>query len=157
MPKKLRDRLEKKTGRHASQVVNRWRFEKRGDRYEVDVFNEARGKWALVAVVMGTTEIPAEALAGYVVQVLNEKQEHGVVLDEAVQALQSVLDEGVTYATEMEAEHAIRRLKQQGAVLQQLLQVLDMVVAQGITATTKREAQRTLADLKDYKIAADHF
>lgn len=157
MPKKLSDRLEKKTGRYALQVVNRWRFEKRDGRYEIDVFSESGGKWTPAAVMMGTSGVSGEALAAYVVGVLNEKQQQSVVLDEAVHALQTILQEGVTWATEVEADHAIRRLKEQGAVMREVQDVLDLVVDRGITAETKEKAQRTLAGLKNCKIIADQF
>jgi hypothetical protein len=157
MPRKLSDKLEKKTGRHAWEVVNRWRFEKRGGRCEIDVFGEARGKWARAAVVVGAPGMRAEALAGYVVEVLNEKQQQSVALNEAVYALETILEEGVTWATEIEADSAVERLKEQTALLREVQEVLDLVVAEGVTASTKARAQQTLAGLKNCRIIPDQF
>ena len=84
----------KENGGHPADVVNRWRFQKRNERYEIEVFVEARGRWEPFAVTMEGTGIAAEALAGYVVDVLNEKQQQKIAVDDARRALETLLEEG---------------------------------------------------------------
>ena len=157
MPKKLHARLEKKTERHTVEVVNRWRFQKRKERYEIEVFVEARGRWEPFAVAMDGTGIAAEALTGYVVDALNEKQQQKIAVDEAVRAMEMLLDEGLTWATEIEADHATRRLREQSAALRQMLDALDRVMEQGVTAETKQEAARAIASLRQQKSIENQF
>ena len=157
MTKKLRVQLEQTTGGHPADAANRWRLQKRKERYEIEVFVEARGRWEPFAVAMDGTGIAAEALTGYVVDVLNEKPQQKNAVNEAVRALEALLEEGLTWATEMDADHASRRLKEESAAVRKMLDALDRVMEQGVTPETKLEAARAITGLKQHKNIENQF
>ena len=157
MPKKLSARLEKKISLRAYRGTPRWRFDKRGDKFEIDVFAEEQREWLPVAMIKDAVGIEAGALAEYVVSVLNEKQQEAVMLSTALHALKSVLEEGFTFSTEQEIDHAISEVKSQCAVLRDVLKVLELVAGNGLTAETRHEASQTMTSLKNYRIVANQF
>ena len=157
MPKKLSAKLEKKISLRAYQGTPRWRFDKRGEKLEIDVFAEERREWLPVATVRGGVGIEAGALAEYVVSVLNEKQREAVILSTALHALKSVLEEGLTFSTEQEIDHAISEVKTQCSALGNVLKVLEHVAQDGLTAETRQEAKQTVTDLSNCRIVANQF
>jgi hypothetical protein len=155
MAKALRQKLERKNRAHTAGAVHRWRFEQQGGRYVIEIFEDAEG-WASVAVVTGTAGLRAEALAGYMVHVLNQKQQESTVLDEAVHALSELMKDGVTYGTEYDADRSVRSLQDLTEIFRQLVDTLELALEEGVTPATKKRADRTLAFIRDHR-TADQF
>ena len=157
MPRKLSAKLEKKISLRAYQGAPRWRFDRRGEKLEIDVFAEEGREWLPVATVRGGIGMEAGALAEYVVSVLNQKQREAVILSTALHALKSVLEEGLTFSTEQEIDHAISDVKTQCSALWNILKVLELVAQNGFTVETRQEAKQIMANLSNCRIVANQF
>jgi hypothetical protein len=92
-----------------------WRCEPRDSDCALLAFAEARGKWEAVALVKKTSGASAKALADYIVGVLNGLHSDGMLLKVAQGALEALLEEGLNYSTEQDADIVIRRLKSRTA------------------------------------------
>lgn len=88
-----------------------WRCERRGEHCEIVAYADASGAWETIAVIPSTSGASADFLAGFIVNLVNESQEDSDVLEAARKALEAVMEEGLTFSTEQEAEHVIDRLK----------------------------------------------
>jgi hypothetical protein len=104
----------KKTGLRSYYGLHPWRCTHHGDRSEVFAYVEASGKWETVLVVRASSGTTAEELAVYIVNLVNDRREDQDALEQAFAALDAVLQDGLTFTTEQEAEHAAERLKKLG-------------------------------------------
>ena len=140
----------------AEATVNPWRFRARGGRHELELFKKGQG-WVVVGAIAGAAGPQAAALAGFMVGVLNERQQENRVLDEAVRAIKTAMQEGVNYATEMELDHAVRGLPDRTARLHDVLSLLELVAQQGVTEETQTMAERVFDELKGSSFSSGQF
>jgi hypothetical protein len=96
-------------------ALHPWRCEPRGDDCDIMAYVEASGRWEAVATIPATPGARADELGGFIVRLVNDSQEQGDVIHAALTALEAILEEGLTFTTEQEAERAIERLKAHGA------------------------------------------
>jgi hypothetical protein len=110
--------MAKRTGKKATAefyTTTDWRCEPRGSDCVLLAFAEARGKWETVALVKKTSGASAKALADYIAGVLNGLHSDRQLLKVAQDALEAILEEGLNYSTEQDADIVIRRLKNRTA------------------------------------------
>jgi hypothetical protein len=74
-------------------------------------FVETSGQWETVAVVRPTSSADAKSLANFILRVVNDWNEHDDLFEAASEALEAVLQEGLTFSTEQEVESMVERLK----------------------------------------------
>lgn len=112
MAKKSNPPGEKKSKPRLYHRLHPWRCEQRGGQCVVSGCVEATGVWQTVAVISGT----ADTFSGIVqlVELVNGRRDNAGLQRLAFEALKAVEQEGLTYATEMELEHAIERLEKRG-------------------------------------------
>jgi hypothetical protein len=67
--------------------------------------------WEKALTVHPTSGASAESLAAYVTAVINEHQGKSDLLHDAMRALESVMEEGLNFSTEQDADHVIARIK----------------------------------------------
>ena len=91
-----------------------WRCEPRGGDCALLAFVEASGDWETVALVKKTSAASAEAVAGYIAGLVNDLYKERPLLDAARSALEAVLEEGLNYSTEQDADIVLRRMKERG-------------------------------------------
>lgn len=86
----------------------------RRDICEVHGLIAASGAWELVAIAQPVTGSTAIEVADSIIAAFNVQRQQADLLDEARDALQAVLDEGLTYATEQGAEHVVNNIGSKG-------------------------------------------
>jgi len=89
-----------------------WKCRHHADRSEITAYVEASGKWETVAVIPQTSGTSPEALATFIIRVVNATQQNKDLLRDAMEALEAVMKEGLNYSTEQAAEHVISDIKQ---------------------------------------------
>ena len=67
-----------------------------------------------MALVKKTSGASVEAVAHYIVGMVNDLHENGSLLAAAMTALEAITDEGLTFSTEQDADDVIRRIKEHG-------------------------------------------
>jgi hypothetical protein len=88
-----------------------WRCIQSGDECALSAFVEASGEWETVAIVQPTSGADAKSLANFILRVVNDWNEHDDLFQAASEALEAVLQEGLTFSTEQEVESMVERLK----------------------------------------------
>ncbi len=91
-----------------------WRYETRGDPCAIMASAKESNAWEMVALTFPTSSASAEETARFIVGLLNDAQSEDSAAKAALRALEAVIEEGLTWSTEQEAEHAIERLKGRG-------------------------------------------
>lgn len=82
------------------------------DHSEIEAYVEATGDWEAVAEVHQTAGHSAEALADYIVRVINDNQKNKNLLLDAMEALQLCLEEdGLTFSSEQAVDRVFTRIK----------------------------------------------
>jgi hypothetical protein len=89
-----------------------WRCDHHADRSEITAYVEASGHWETVAVVPPTSGASAEAVAAFIVRLINAAQQNRDILRDAMEALEAVMNDGLNFTTEQTAEHVIISIKQ---------------------------------------------
>jgi hypothetical protein len=95
-------------------ALHPWRWQARGDQCELVAYVEASGKWETVATILRTSSASAESLANFIVGVVNDVREDNDAVHGAFRALESLMNEGLTFTIEQEAASAVERLRQRG-------------------------------------------
>jgi hypothetical protein len=95
-------------------ALHPWRIEGKGESCDLIAYVEASGDWETVATIPATSGASADDIASFIAGLVNDNRENAEVLDEAFAALGAVLQEGLTFTTEQEAEHVLKRLKRRG-------------------------------------------
>lgn len=72
---------------------------------------EASGAWEKVATIHATTGATPVALSEHIMTIINASHGGQDLLNEALAALEAILDEGLTYSTEQEADLIVARIK----------------------------------------------
>jgi hypothetical protein len=104
-------RSKAKNGPRPLCVPRPWQCEPRGADCALLAFVEASGKWKTIALVKKTPGASAETAAAYIAGLVNDMHENGDVLQSALEALEAIVDEGLNFSTEQDADIVIRRLK----------------------------------------------
>jgi hypothetical protein len=89
-----------------------WRCSSSGNKVLVQAFVEASSHWEAIIEVRSSSDASAKDLSGYIARVINEHSMRQAVLNEVKTALELIEEEGMTYSSELAADHALRRLKQ---------------------------------------------
>ena len=89
-----------------------WRCDHHADRSEITAYVEASGRWETVLTVRPTSEASAEAIASFIIQLVNGHQQNNDLLRDAMAALEAVVNDGLNFTTEQTAEHVITHIKQ---------------------------------------------
>ena len=85
------------------------------ERVEITAYVEASGKWETILTAHQTSGDGAEAVATYVTAIINQYQSKADLLQEAITALQSVMDEGLNYSTEQAADRVLTSIKKRAS------------------------------------------
>jgi predicted transcriptional regulator len=88
-----------------------WRCQHHGERSEIAAYVEASGTWETVAIIPQTSGATSEALAEFIARAVNQSQQCENLHQAAIRALESVIEEGLTFTSEQEAERVIERLR----------------------------------------------
>jgi len=91
-----------------------WRREEVEGRCELVAFVDASQSWERVAIIQPTSAVKAEAMADFILRLVNERHAEGDVLQAAFDALDGVLQEGLNFTTEQDVERVMVRLKRRG-------------------------------------------
>jgi hypothetical protein len=91
-----------------------WRCQPTKDGCELIAYVGASGQWETVAVIQPTSAMEAKALGDFIVSLVNERQQDGDVLQAAFDALGGVLQEGLNFSTEQDADRVVAALKKRG-------------------------------------------
>jgi len=89
-----------------------WKAQHYPDRSEITAYVEMSGQWETVLVlVRPTSGFGAEEMASHITAVMNNHQKGQNLLHDAMQALEAVLKDGLTFSTEQTAEHVVTHIK----------------------------------------------
>jgi ribosomal protein L22 len=89
-----------------------WQYEARGSECALLAFVEKSSKWETVALVQKTPGASAKTVANYIAELVNDAHENGDMLQGALEVLEAVINEGLTFSTEHDVDIMIRRIKQ---------------------------------------------
>jgi hypothetical protein len=95
-------------------MVQPWEYRNSGDQTEIMAYVEASGAWEVVAVVQPTSGASAEALAAYITAIVNQQQRRQDLLQDAMHALELVMEDGLNFSSEQAVEHALHNIKKSG-------------------------------------------
>lgn len=88
-----------------------WKCVNLAERSEIIAYVEASGRWETVAVVPPTSGTGAEELAAFITRVVNATLQNRDLLQDAMKALEAVVQEGLNYSTEQEADSVATSIK----------------------------------------------
>jgi hypothetical protein len=91
-----------------------WRCQSTKDGCELSAYVDASGQWEPIAFVQPTSDADARALGEFIVSLVNERQRDGDLLQAAFDALGGVLEQGLTFSTEQDADRVVETLKRRG-------------------------------------------
>jgi hypothetical protein len=93
--------------------IHPWECQHQRDQSEIRAYVEASGNWETVAVIRQTTGANAEAMAQFICYLINDNQKNKSLLLDAMEALESCLEESkLTFASEQAADSVFRRIKE---------------------------------------------
>jgi hypothetical protein len=88
-----------------------WKCDHRSGKSELAAFVETSGSWETVAIIQPTSDTSAQTLADFMEGLINNRQQYGAVLDAAREALEEIINTGLNFSTEEEAEEVIARIE----------------------------------------------
>src|SRR5580658_3503421 len=88
-----------------------WRVEVEQEGAVIEACVEGTDKWESVAIVLPTSGASAGKMARFIVGLVNDNQKQESLLENALAALESVSEEGLTFASEQAVEHAVTELR----------------------------------------------
>jgi len=91
--------------------IHPWACRHLKDHSEITAYVEISSKWEKVLDVCSTSGSHHETMAGYILSVIHEHQKKQNALHDAMNALQLVLNDGLTFTTEQAMEHAVTNIK----------------------------------------------
>jgi hypothetical protein len=109
MPKRTKGKAQ-----HPDCSLQHWRCQHLPGYSEITAYAEASQKWELVAVVSPASGVSANEVAEFIIRALNESQRDHDLLRAAMLALEGVMEEGLTYSTEQDADVVVQRIKRVG-------------------------------------------
>jgi hypothetical protein len=90
-----------------------WRCEHRSK--SSDIMLLVGGKWECVATTWPLPNLSPRKAAEFIVDVVNGKEQAETLLADTRATLQEVLESGLTFSTEMEAESLLKAIKERAA------------------------------------------
>jgi hypothetical protein len=88
-----------------------WRVEVEQEAAVIEAYVDGTDKWESVAIVLPTSGASAGKMARFIVGLVNDNQKQEPLLENALTALESVSEEGLTFTTEQAVEHAVTELR----------------------------------------------
>ena len=88
-----------------------WQCHNSKDHSEITAYVEASGTWQVVAIIQPTAGASTGAIAQFICGLVNDYQKNKDLLREAMKALESVLNEGLNYSTEQDADEVVDSIK----------------------------------------------
>ena len=95
-------------------ALHPWQVKQESDQAEVHAYVEASGAWEKIATIHPTPGASADTLAAYIIGIVNAHHQSHDLLNAALNALEAIVDEGLTYSTEQDADTVIERIKKSG-------------------------------------------
>jgi hypothetical protein len=89
-----------------------WRCTHHSNHSEIVAYVEASGQWETVLTVNPTSETSAKTMATFIMHLVNSYRQNNDLLRVAMKALESVMQEGLTYSTEQEVDAAVASIQQ---------------------------------------------
>jgi hypothetical protein len=116
-------------------ATNPWRVEVEEEGAVIEAYVEGTDTWESIAIVLATSGASAGKMARFIVGLVNDNQKQEPLLEDTLAALEAVIEEGLTFASEQAIEHAVtglrKRRKPEGAadsVLDRMVQTIADVV-----------------------------
>lgn len=79
---------------------------------EITAYVEASGEWEVVSIIRSSSGASAETMATFICDIINDAQKNQGVLQEAMEALQTCLEEdGLTFSSEQTVDRIMARIK----------------------------------------------
>lgn len=91
--------------------IHPWKYHTHKDHSEIIAYVEASGDWETVLIVHDTAGANHETMAIFILAIINEHQEKRNVLCDAMDALELIINDGLTFTSEQAAEHVITNIK----------------------------------------------
>jgi hypothetical protein len=92
--------------------IHPWQCRHNANNSEIMAYVEASGKWETVISIHPTSCASAETMATFIANLVNENQSNRDILIEAMNALESVLEDGgLNYTNEQDADAVVSRIK----------------------------------------------
>jgi hypothetical protein len=113
-PKKVSNANQLSTKVRSYYTVQPWECRHDNNRSEIIAYVEASGKWETVLTVHPTLGASTEVLATYICHLINQHQLKENALQEAMSALELVMNDGLTFSSEQAVERAFNNLKRSG-------------------------------------------
>jgi hypothetical protein len=88
-----------------------WKCSLGDGRVEIKAYVEKSAKWETILEVHSSSDATADALSGYISEIINESQARQELLEEAKAALELIEAEGITFSSEHAADRALSRIK----------------------------------------------
>jgi len=88
-----------------------WGIQHQPNHSEIDAYVEASGEWEIVLNVRSTSGASHETMAQYILSIIHEHQKKQSALQDAMHALELVLNEGITFSSEQAIGQAVTRIK----------------------------------------------
>ena len=88
-----------------------WKCSSRNGKVQIEAYVEKSSNWETIIEVRSSSDASAEALAGYVSDIINQDQMRQELLEEAKAALEQIEKEGITFSSEHDADRVLRRIK----------------------------------------------
>jgi hypothetical protein len=112
MPKKAEPQSQIKKPK-SFYAVNPWECRHHQNYSEIIAYVEASGTWEIIANIRQTSGASAETMASFICKIVNENQERQRLLLDAMNALQTCLDEDdLTFSSEQAADRVVNSIRQ---------------------------------------------
>lgn len=102
----------KKVQRREFYSLYPWQCRHAPDQSEIVAYVEASAKWETVSIISSTSGANAESVADYICNLINENQKNKNLLQDAMKALETCMEEAsLTFSSEQAADSVVRRIK----------------------------------------------
>jgi len=92
-------------------TIHPWAVQHQPKHSEIEAYVEASGEWEIVLNVRSTSGATHETMAEYILSIIHEHQKKQSALQDAMHALELVLNEGITFSSEQAIGQAVTRIK----------------------------------------------
>jgi hypothetical protein len=113
-PKKVSNANQPATKVRSYYTIQPWECRHDNNRSEILAYVEASGKWETILTVHPTSGASTEALGSHICNLINQHQIKENILQEAMSALELVMNDGLTFSSEQAVERAFNNLKRSG-------------------------------------------
>jgi hypothetical protein len=91
--------------------IHPWESRHHENYSEIVAYVEASGEWETVLDIRPTSGVSHETMAASILSLIHEHQEKRNTLHDAMEALELVMNDGLTYSSEQAAERAVTNIK----------------------------------------------